>query len=53
MKENISYLINHILCSHNWTVLNKTVVYSDIGNDYIILILSCDKCGKIKKIKIQ
>lgn len=46
-------LIDKLFCMHNWTMLDKFQVSSDIGDEYVLVLLSCTKCGKIKKIKME
>ncbi len=46
-------LIDKLFCTHNWTVLDKIQVLSDIGDEYILVLLACKKCGKIKKVKVR
>ena len=53
MKELLTKVIDHLCCSHDWQIFNKTTVYSDIGSSYIVYALVCKKCGKIKKLKIK
>ena len=40
-------------CNHSWRALSKTNIYCEFGWEKTILFLACDKCGKIKKVKIK
>lgn len=39
-------------CAHKWTILSRTYVHSEFGCEKIVCVMSCTKCGKIKKVKI-
>ena len=47
-------LINKFLCSHKWLVHNETKVLGKIGEGLFNYrqTLICEKCGKIKQIKL-
>ncbi|MCM1577503.1 MAG: hypothetical protein NC078_01725 [Ruminococcus sp.] len=39
-------------CPHQWLILEKLHVYNGGSYPYqIILLLTCSKCGKLKRIK--
>ena len=39
-------------CPHKWKTINAACISSNLFGDKILLLLACEKCGKIKKIKI-
>lgn len=48
-------LIEKLTCPHPWETFDKVNVYgSNVRGlpTYVIYILKCPKCGKIKKIKV-
>ena len=52
-ENNMQNLFNKFFCCHSWALIQKIIV-EDGEDSWIktILILSCRKCGKIKKIKL-
>lgn len=53
MKRLIELLINKWTCCHEWEVV-ETVHTSNIwGIERMIYIVVCNKCGKIKKVKVS
>ena len=52
MKELIKQILSKWGCHHDWEVHNQMKVESDLGGYYWRETLICNKCGKIKRIKL-
>lgn len=54
MKELLKKLLNKWACCHVWVEYKKTRVYEDDCKipAYYEYLLICNKCGKIKKVKM-
>jgi len=47
-------MILKFLCKHKWTILKEISVKNHLDEVYrIILLLTCENCGKIKKINLE
>lgn len=42
-----------MFCKHKWSILKIINVRNEFGWEKTVYLLSCEKCGKIKKVKIK
>lgn len=52
MKELIKTLFEKLACKHSWKEIYSQNWRGDFGNTGVDYVLSCEKCGKFKKIKL-
>lgn len=53
MKGLIEVIINKWFCCHDWGIVEKVHTSNIFGIERMIYILECNKCGKIKKVKVR
>lgn len=52
IKQLIIRILNKLGCNHKWDVYSQCEVRSDFGGRYHRHTLICQKCGKIRQIRL-
>lgn len=52
-------MIKQLFCKHKWNKMSESVIYDSVGiiegyyQDIKVVLISCENCGTIKRIKIK